>query len=66
MANRLNKAQRILLRRARERHPGIRIRPIATRKGFSQAFTTEEGRWYLWYDTLDESSHVLREEAMCE
>jgi len=53
----LNKTQRVLIERARERHGCIY--PVGESHSFSECFTNETGFEVLWYDTGDKSTHLI-------
>jgi|GEM_PF-1625592 hypothetical protein len=51
-----------LMKRAAAIHD--RIFPCASQHGFDQCFTREEGKLYFWYNTGDDSTHLLVADAL--
>ena len=36
-----------------------RISPCSTRRTFNDCFTVEDGKLYFWFNTEDNSTHIL-------
>jgi hypothetical protein len=48
-----------LILKALRRHP--RIFPCETRESFARSFTRQSGRMVFWYNTEDNSTHIVSE-----
>ena len=56
----MNEVKKSMIRKARKKYE--QIYPCATKKGFGDCFTVDEDRIMFWFNTADESTHVLTQE----
>ena len=53
----MNELKKDILLRAIERYENIY--PCSNRDDFSESFTEEDGRLFFWFNTEDQSTHLL-------
>lgn len=57
----LNDVEKRLIRQAIERYR--RIRPCSDRKSFAECFTSSRDTTVFWFNTEDDSTHILTAQA---
>jgi hypothetical protein len=55
----MNKLKETLIKRAKDRFQ--EISPCPTRGSFEESFTLENNRLCFWFNTKDQSTHVIAE-----
>jgi hypothetical protein len=57
----MNKLKEKMIKRAKDRYK--KIMPCPTRDDFNECFTVEGNHIYFWFNTADQSTHVLAEKV---
>ena len=57
----MNELKLKLIKQASRRYKGVR--PCAQKTDFSECFTVEDGMVYFWFNTDDESTHLITAKA---
>ena len=58
----MNEIEQTLIKRARKQFK--HIYPCSSKKGLKECFTVEDNQLILWFNTEDDSTHIITQDAV--
>jgi hypothetical protein len=58
----MNEIEQTLINRARKQFK--QIYPCSSKKGLKECFTVEDNQLILWFNTEDDSTHIIKQDTV--